>query len=215
MFCSVNGGLAALIHAGEAATTPWLVVQLWVSLCQNILAHLGEVEFAVVLVDRLVCIAENIFTAALVDSLFCERDLKKESTKTRAVWLGYKVMLFGIYIQYIRGSSNHLLNQIAIALQYEIYDGFGLPFFTLARHMKHRPLFAWTAFSPGAPSPAGAAVLAGAAGEDVAGCDGCAGAGAAEGCAVGGVEGATVDVVGDETAAGANCVRGRVGWVIF
>jgi len=79
--------------------------------------------------------------------------------------------------------------------------------------MKHLPLFAWTAFSPGAP-----AVLAGAIGEadeDVADCDGCAGAGAAAGCAVGGVKGATEGVVGGETAAGANCVRGIVGWVIF
>jgi hypothetical protein len=102
-------------------------------------------------------------------------------------------------------------------LQCDKYYEYGLPFFTLARHMKHRPLFAWTAFSPGAPSPAGVAVLAGARGEDVdvAGCDGCAGAGATAGCAVGGVTGATAGVVGGETAAGANCVRGIVGWVIF
>lgn len=200
---------SALIHAGEAAATPWLVVQLWVGLCQDILAHLCKVEFAVVLVDRLVCIAEDIFAAALVDCLFCERDLKKEGTKTRAMWSEHKAMILEHTQSTYVANSNHPLNQIAIRLQYEIYDGFGLPLFTLARHMKHRPLFAWTAFSPGAPSPAGAAVLAGA------GCDGCVGAGAGAGCAVGGVEEATAGVVGGETAAGANCVRGRVGWVIF
>jgi len=83
--------------------------------------------------------------------------------------------------------------------------------------MKHLPLFAWTAFSPGAPSPVGAPVLAGVTGEDedVAGCDGCAGAGAATGCALGGVKEATAEFVGGETAVGANCVRGIVGWVIF
>ena len=102
-------------------------------------------------------------------------------------------------------------------LQCDKYDECGLLFFTLARHMKHLPLFAWTAFSPGAPSPVGAPVLAGATGEDedVAGCDGCAGAGAATGCALGGVKEATAEFVGGETAVGANCVRGIVGWVIF
>jgi hypothetical protein len=73
----VDDGVEFLIHAGEATTAPWLVVQLWVGLCQHILAHLCKVEFAVVFIDRLVCIAEDIFTAALVDCLFCEGDLNE------------------------------------------------------------------------------------------------------------------------------------------